>query len=110
MNTQSQSRSEAPRSGKRLIRAAAIADAAGTLAAPGAILLDGGRIIAAGSPQVIGAVTGASVEDLPREIVIPALVNAHAHLDLTHIGPIALKGDFTEWVDRVRAERATTAE
>lgn len=106
MNTQSQSRSEAPHSGRRLIRTAAVADAAGTLAAPGAILLGDGRIIAAGSPKVIGDVAGAIVEDLPREIVIPALVNTHAHLDLTHIGPIPLEGGFTEWVDRVRAERA----
>src|SRR5690606_29954902 len=36
---------------------------------------------------------------------IPALVNAHSHLDLTHIGPLPYSGDFSTWLGRVLAER-----
>jgi len=44
---------------------------------------------------------------LNNRLLIPALVNAHTHLDLTHIGPIAHDpGDgFVKWVDHIRANR-----
>jgi len=45
--------------------------------------------------------------DRPRAILIPALVNAHAHLDLTHLGPRPHDpaAGFVAWVDMVRAGR-----
>jgi cytosine/adenosine deaminase-related metal-dependent hydrolase len=45
-------------------------------------------------------------------VIIPGLVNAHAHLDLTHIGPRPHDPEegFVTWVDMVRARRLTTAE
>ncbi len=43
--------------------------------------------------------------DRPHHIVIPALVNAHTHLDLTHIGNRPYDDDFVKWVDVIRAER-----
>lgn len=115
MNPHSQSPVTAGRRAahRRLIRAAAIADAAGTLAAPGAVLIEDGRIVASGSPQSIGSAgdAGDAMEEvLPGEIVIPALVNAHAHLDLTHMGPQPQTGDFAAWVDRVRSGRARSPE
>lgn len=94
----------------RLIHAAAIADGAGCFAAPGAILLEGERLVAAGSPQSIGQPVGVVVEDHGGAVVIPALVNAHAHLDLTHIGPQLFDGDFTHWVDMVRTCRGRLPE
>ena len=95
---------------RRLLRAAAIAEAAGMQTAPGAVLVEGSRIIAAGSPQSIGPIADAVLEEHPDSIIIPGLVNAHAHLDLTHIGPQPFDGDFTTWVDGVRAGRARTDE
>jgi cytosine/adenosine deaminase-related metal-dependent hydrolase len=50
---------------------------------------------------------------LPASVLLPALVNAHAHLDLTHIGPRPYdpSGGFVCWaMSTVRANRATTPE
>jgi len=45
--------------------------------------------------------------DLPDQIIIPALINAHTHLDLTHIGPYPHdpNGGFVPWLDMIRANR-----
>jgi cytosine/adenosine deaminase-related metal-dependent hydrolase len=88
-----------------LIHAAAIADGAGQKAAPGAILIEGDCIVAAGRPQEIGHIEGTAPRALPTSVVIPALVNAHAHLDLTHIGASDFNGDFTQWIDSLRIKR-----
>lgn len=88
-----------------------IADGDRRVFAPGAIMLDGRKIQAAGSPRDIGeAGSGCRVIDLPHSVVIPALVNAHTHLDLTHIGPIPPEDEFIQWVNIVRRERAMTDE
>ena len=44
---------------------------------------------------------------LHDRVIIPALINAHTHLDLSHIGPIAHDpGEgFVKWVDIIRANR-----
>ncbi|MHC4946935.1 MAG: amidohydrolase family protein [Planctomycetota bacterium] len=88
-----------------LYRAAAVADGAGVAAAPGAVLARGREIVAAGAPASIGAVADARRVDLPRAVIVPALVNAHCHLDLSHIGPIPYGGDFAAWLETVRAGR-----
>ncbi|NOG55644.1 MAG: amidohydrolase family protein [Planctomycetes bacterium] len=42
----------------------------------------------------------------PDHLLLPALVNAHTHLDLTAIGPQPLAGrSFVEWVDMIRDQR-----
>lgn len=45
---------------------------------------------------------------LHDQLLLPALCNAHTHLDLTHIGPQPhVPGDgFVRWVDMIRANRA----
>jgi cytosine/adenosine deaminase-related metal-dependent hydrolase len=93
-------------SGRMLIRAGMIADGDRVFAAPGAIIVDRGRIVASGSPQTVGPVEGLSVNDLPNAVVLPALVNTHCHLDLTHIGPTPFGGEFARWADGVRRRRA----
>ncbi len=52
------------------------------------------------------------VLDLPGAVLIPGLVNAHAHLDLTHIGPRPYDpaGGFMGWARSIIPARATTAE
>ena len=89
-----------------LIRAAAIADGSGVYAAPGAILVDSARIIASGSPQEVGEVAEARVIDEPRAVITPGLVNVHAHLDLSNVGPQPFEGRFVDWIKMVQRNRA----
>jgi aminodeoxyfutalosine deaminase len=104
--------------GRILIHAAAVADGDAADFAPGALLVsrEDRRILAVGRPEQIGSVVESETIDLPGHVVIPALVNAHAHLDLTHIGPIHPEsgawtlGDFVSWVDVVRRRRAVEPE
>jgi cytosine/adenosine deaminase-related metal-dependent hydrolase len=89
----------------------AIADAQGTR--PGhALLLDlDGRaltVLGAGPREHVSAPDAATVR-LPDRLLIPGLVNAHAHLDLTALGPTPYDRDagFHAWLDHVRAARET---
>lgn len=45
--------------------------------------------------------------ELHNQALIPALINAHTHLDLTHIGPYPHdpEGGFVSWLDMIRANR-----
>jgi len=91
---------------RTLIRAGRVVDASTSLG-PGSILLDGGDIVAVGSPADIGDVPDAEVRDLPESVVMPALVNAHCHLDLSDLDPRPYDGDFPAWLNRIRTGRPT---
>ncbi len=91
--------------GRVLVRAGTVVDAAGTDASPGGLLLEGGRVLAAGELPTIGEVGDAAVLDRPFSAVVPAFANAHAHLDLSHVDPIPGGGDFTAWIAAIRAAR-----
>ena len=93
--------------GLRVIRAAWVADGAGRVFAPGAIALRGASVLAVGSPESIGVVGGAGApEDWTGHGVLPALVNAHAHLDLTAVGPVGDPRAFDAWLAGVRSARS----
>lgn len=104
-----------------LITARGIADACETSYAPGALLIQaetlesgGGawRVLALGRPSDVESHPASAADrrlDLPEHIVTPAFVNAHAHLDLTHMGPMAYdagNATFADWVNTIRAGRA----
>lgn len=100
------------------IDAAAIADATLGVVAPGSVLIrltpDAATVLASGATGHIDAAAAALDAPphrvaLPDRVLLPALVNAHTHLDLTHLGPIPHdpEAGFVAWVDRVRAGRAT---
>lgn len=98
-----------PPAGRRLLVAAAVADAH-AVHAPGALLIDAaGSIEAVGSPQSVGGVADATRTDHADRVLMPGLVNAHAHLDLTAIGPRPYGGDFVEWIGMIIAERRARA-
>jgi cytosine/adenosine deaminase-related metal-dependent hydrolase len=88
-----------------LVRAGTVVDAGGVDASPGGLLLEGSTVIAAGELAAIGEVADATVIDRPFSAVVPAFVNAHAHLDLSHVEPIPGGGDFTAWIAAIRAAR-----
>lgn len=98
-----------------LLEAAGVADAHGVAAAPGALLLSlsggGAVVLAAGEPGMVGrhpAALGASRITMPDDVLIPGLVNAHTHLDLTHIGPVPFDPaqGFASWAEIVIKGRA----
>ena len=112
------------------IDAGGIVDAAGCEFFPGSMLLeikDGGplpgrncwplcgrgTILAVGAPGAVDdhpAAASALLVSMPGSVVIPGLVNAHTHLDLTHIGPrpFDAAGGFDTWIDMVRVNRAAS--
>lgn len=103
-----------PRPDLYLILADAIADARGPLAAPAALLVESQpfatTVLAVGRPSDVAAHPAAPMaQPLPRPgcVLIPGLVNAHTHLDLTHIGPRPHDpdGGFHPWIDLIRAHR-----
>ena len=91
---------------RKLIRAAAVIDARGIEAAPGAVLLEGRRVIAAGSPSDIGTHEEAVVIEEPSAVILPAMVNAHCHLDLSRLEPRPFPGRFESWREGIAATRA----
>jgi cytosine/adenosine deaminase-related metal-dependent hydrolase len=90
--------------------AGGVRDAAGLAAAPGAVAVVGDRVLVAGPA---GAVLDqippdASRIDLPDHLLLPGLVNAHVHLDLTDIGPLPYPGSFIDWIRHIIAHRPRT--
>src|SRR5262249_42850385 len=71
-----------------------------------------GRIVAAGDEAEVrrAAGNGDQTIDLGERLILPALVNAHAHLDLTAIGPRPYEGDFIKWVEMVIRLRPRTSQ
>jgi len=75
----------------------------------GAVLLGSdGRIEAIGPDALVPRPAGVPGEAFPDAILIPGLVNAHTHLELTGFDlGAAPEMDFRSWVARVRAVKAT---
>ena len=73
----------------------------------GAVVLDGGRAIAVGPARdVRRAHPGATVHDFGDAVILPGLVNAHAHLELSHLRPPSSVASFTDWLAAVMSSPA----
>ncbi len=94
-----------------IYRCGALRDAAGTCLRPGTLAVCNDKIVSVTPlphPPEGGRDEGdakVTVVDLPGVLVMPAMVNAHTHLDITSIGPEPYGGDFLEWVARIVAWR-----
>ncbi len=108
------------------IDAAAAVDGLGLSLAPASMLLRvrgkarfgswsglaGARLVALGTAAAIDKHPDArGAQRIARLdcVLLPGMVNAHTHLDLTHLGPMPFspKGGFVAWADAIRAGRRT---
>jgi aminodeoxyfutalosine deaminase len=74
----------------------------------GGIAVENGTIVAVGPAAGLPAPAGAKVTDLPGCVIVPGLVNAHTHLELTHFpawkvrkGLDYLPRNYVEWIRQV---------
>jgi 5-methylthioadenosine/S-adenosylhomocysteine deaminase len=76
--------------------------------AGGALLIDGdGRIISAGPATTVPEPPGVYTSHHPDSVILPGLVNAHTHLELTGLAGAIDAPDFAEWIRRIIALKAT---
>jgi cytosine/adenosine deaminase-related metal-dependent hydrolase len=69
----------------------------------GVISIDGGRITAVSTPD---SRLPSPVRDLGNVAILPGLVNAHIHLELSYLrGRVPPAGKFTDWVQQLIAMR-----
>jgi len=89
----------------RIYVAGCVTDATGMNCAPGAVAVARGRILAAGEVEQVVEAAGSEAQrvDLPDRLLVPGLVNAHVHLELTGVGYQPYDGDFTAWLRRIRS-------
>ncbi|OKY75524.1 MAG: hypothetical protein BM485_07245 [Desulfobulbaceae bacterium DB1] len=73
----------------------------------GAVLVENGVIVAVDRFAVLAGT--AAVRDHEGSILIPALVNCHTHLELSHLGGLGREQrageDITDWISRLLAQR-----
>ena len=74
----------------------------------GAIAVENGLIAAVGTVQELRSAYAAPVTDLPECVIMPGLVNAHTHLELTHFPAWKVRKEldylpkrYVEWVQQV---------
>jgi len=73
----------------------------------GAVLLSGeGRIVAVGPDAAVPRPPDALAEEYADGILLPGLVNAHTHLELTGLDGYPPDPDFAAWIRRVRTLKA----
>lgn len=69
----------------------------------GAVLVDGGGRIAALGPNLqVPQPADAAGEDLGNAALLPGLVNAHTHLELTALRGLVTEPVFPRWISRIR--------
>lgn len=70
-----------------------------TIIDKGAVLIDGERIKFAGHYEDIDSPESYKIIDLGNSAIVPGLINAHTHLELTSLHDcISYNGDFADWI------------
>lgn len=74
----------------------------------GAVLVSGSRIRAVGSWRQLARLGHRATVDLGDQILLPGLINAHCHLDYTHMaGLFDPPRRFTDWIKLITATKAS---
>lgn len=77
----------------------------------GFVLLQGPRILQVGRRQDLDPVPTARVLDLGDTILLPGLINAHCHLDYTHLlGKVPYRESFIDWLRSMGAATRATSQ
>lgn len=77
----------------------------------GAVAVHQGRIAAVGTWNEMKNLSPADVRDLGEVTLLPGLVNAHTHLELSHIGLPPMRGEgFLPWVRWLIAQPVAAAD
>ena len=73
----------------------------------GAVVVSGSRIVAVGDWRTLRTEFTGTVCDLGESILMPGLVNAHCHLDYTHMaGLFPPRKSFCDWIKLITTEKA----
>jgi len=73
----------------------------------GAVLIgNDGCIVAVGPESAVPEPPGVATESFPGAALLPGLVNAHTHLELTGFGAARDEPDFPSWIRTLRAQKA----
>jgi aminodeoxyfutalosine deaminase len=82
----------------------------------GGIAVQNGLIVAVGPVAELPVAPGAKVTDLPGCVIVPGLVNAHTHLELTHFPAWKVRKDldylpktYVAWIQQVMKIRRALA-
>ncbi|BCG46442.1 Amidohydrolase [Citrifermentans bremense] len=93
---------------KRIYAASYLIPVSSPPVAGGAVAVENGVIAAVGTLHEVQAACSAPVTDLPGCVIMPGLVNAHTHLELTHFPAWKLRKDldylpkrYVEWIQQV---------
>jgi cytosine/adenosine deaminase-related metal-dependent hydrolase len=85
-----------------LIRAPAVAtmDRRGILRGDVGVAIARGRIVGVGASREIAALLPghAATVDLDGAVLLPGLINAHTHLELSHCTPVDRPASFADWI------------
>lgn len=75
--------------------------------ADGAVVVSGQRIAAVGTWRSLRTRYAGEVHDLGDVVLLPGLVNAHCHLDYTHMaGMFPPQKSFCDWIKLITTEKA----
>lgn len=79
----------------------------------GAVVIDGGEIVAVGTQGEIGAsLPGVNVEDFGEAAILPGFVNCHSHLEITSMrgGLDDVEHDFSAWLLKLNSMRESLSD
>jgi cytosine/adenosine deaminase-related metal-dependent hydrolase len=90
-----------------ILTAAWVAPMDGAILRDGAVAFAEGRILAVGPAAAVrSSFPDANVEDLGARVLLPGLVNAHVHLELSALTPGERPASFVDWLKRLLPRQA----